>query len=636
MAYPANTRIPVSDRYWVNGCDSVRYPTDIPAGGYHWLENGVNRGGVIQTRPGKRLVFLLPGSRAQGLAIYRPYRQKEQLVWAIDGSVFWSPYPFTSYFKLPNVSFYENSPKVYFCQARQGVKLNLDGSLTLLPTPVDVLMMQDGYTASAFYIATATSKPLQSGHNRGGAPFFQCPVGTVMVYSGSRLWVAYRETIYASDFLNPNSFAERTYLAESDGFKLPEPCTGLLEVSSDPTIPPQLLAFSPFTVTAIQSGVLDRTQWQTTPNFQFLASRDYGSIADFSPINLFGMAWFFSEVGFMSFNEAMNQYRSSRVNPQDSEMMRSRANISPDRKGICAVSFQNFCLVSVPSGSRFNRHTWVMDGTPMSELDTQAGPCWAGIWTGTFPVQYAAGEIQDVPRCFEIGYLCSQHNGNQIAIWEDFIGNRTDATDDHTENPISCSFETRIFEFTQTGELFRFKYAEIDIVELVGDVALQIYYAGIKGHYRLAYSLILSAEEATAGSSAYPAWTYQGLVTDTQLDSLRPQTRTVKTPEFSGSGLGEESDTCSDTCGIESKYQHDVDKGFQLLLNWQGQMGIREIRLFVEPYAQPGIGQCTPTEAGETNIVTAIGCLPVPKVCVIRTTALGQYQSPDDGGYYGP
>jgi hypothetical protein len=615
----------------VNGVNSLVYPTDILAGGYYWGENITNRGGIPQTRPGKRLIFLLPGSRAQGLAIYRPYRDKEQLVFAIDGNVFWSRYPFTDYSQLSGIKFYQNSPKVFFCQARQGVTLNLDGSITVLPTPVDILMMQDGYTASAFYIATATSKPLQSGHNRGGAPFLQCPTGSVMAYSGSRLWVAYRETIYASDFLNPNSFAERTYLSEADGFKLPEPCSGLLETQSDAQLASSLLAFSPFSVTALQSSVLDRTTWQTTPNFQSIVSKDYGSVAEFSQVNQFGLPWFFSEVGFLSFNEALNQYRSSRVNPQDSEMLRSRQNMSPDRSGICAVSFENFTLVAVPSGSRFNRHTWVMDGAPMSQLATQAGPCWTGIWTGTYPVQFAAGEIQDVPRCFEISYLCSPQNGKQIAIWENFIGQRSDSTSDHTETPINCNLETKIFELSQNGELFRFRYAEIDVVELFGEVQLTIYYAGIKGHYRKAYELILSAEEGTAGSTAYPAWTYQGLATDTQFDTMRPQTRTIRTPEFSGSGLGEESDKCADTCRIESQYQHNVDKGFQLLINWQGKMGIREIRLFADTYPQIGIGQCTPTEAGEINIVTAIGCLPVPKVCLIQTAASGA-QTPDQ--YY--
>jgi hypothetical protein len=610
MSYPQNARVPVSDRFWVEGCNTLIFPTDIQTGFYSWGENIVNRGGVIQTRPGRNLLFTLPGKNAQGLGFYRPYQQKEQLVWAIDGKVYWSEYPFTSYQQLPNIQFYKNSPQVYFCQGRQEVILNPDASLTLMPTPADILFIQDGYTASAFYEATSTTALGTNGHNHAGAPWSQCPVGTCMAFTGSRLWVAQYDTILASDILNPNSFTEGTYLAQANGFKLPEECRGLLPTPQQDS----LLCFSSFTITSLQSGILDRTQWQTTPNFQQIISVDYGSVGPFSVFNQFGLPWFYSEVGMLSLNEALNQYRSSRVNPQDNEMMRSKMNISPIRSGICGVSFENWLLMAVPSGSKFNRHTWVMDGAPMSTLGSQAGPCWTGIWTGTYPVQFVTGEVQDVPRCFELAYSCQPStatDGSQsrIQLWEDFIGRRTD----YNETPISCSWETKIFEVSQVGELSRFKYCEIDIVELIGLVNLQIYYAGIKAHYRLIYEITLNSEEGLPGSPSYPILSYAGLVTDTKMDSFRPQTRTVRTPDYSGSQ--DEADNCADTCGVESPYQHNVDKGFQLLFNWQGRMGIREMRLFVEPYPQPGIGGCTPTEIGETNIVSSIGCFPPPVVC---------------------
>jgi hypothetical protein len=610
MSYPANARTPVVDRFWAEGCNTLIFPTDIQPGYYYWGENIVNRGGVIQTRPGRDLLFTLPGKNAQGLGFYRPYQQKEQLVWAIDGKVYWSEFPFTSYHWLSRIQFYKNAPQVFFCQARQEVMLNPDGSLTLMPTPADILFIQDGYTASAFYEATNTTYLGTNGHNKSGAPWLQCPVGTCMASVGSRLWVAQNETIFASDFLNPNSFTERTYLAEADGFKLPETCRGLLATPEQDA----LLAFSSFTITSLQAGILERTAWQNTQNFQRIVSANYGSVGSFSPVNQFGLPWFYSEVGLLSVNEALNQYRSSRVNPQDNEMLRSKMNMSPLRAGVCGVSFENWLLMAVPSGSKYNRHTWVMDGAPMSQLGSQAGPCWAGIWTGTYPVQFATGQVQDVPRCFELSYSCSEAtatDGSQsrIQLWEDFVGRRTD----HNDTPIECSWETKIFEISQTGELCRFKYCEIDVVELVGIVSLQIYYAGIKGHYRLIYEVTLAAEEGLPGSETAPLLSYAGLVTDTMMDSFRPQCRTVRTPDYSGSQ--DEADNCADTCGIETPYQHNVDKGFQLLFNWQGRMGIRELRLFVEPYPQPGIGTCTEDEAGKVNIVSSVGCLPPAVSC---------------------
>jgi hypothetical protein len=617
MAYPTNARVPVQDRYWILGCNTLVSPTDIQQGAYYWSENIANRGGVIQTRPGKNLIFSLPGNRAQGIAIYRPFRQKEQLVWAVDGNVFYSIYPFTSYAQLPNVSFYQYSPIVTFCQARQGVQANLDGSLTVLPQPVDILMMQDGYTASAFYIASSSTGLLQSGHNKPAAPWYQCPTGLQMAYSGYRLWVCYDYLVYASDLFNPNSFTEQTYLAEASGFALPETCTGMLETPwAD-----QLLCFTPFTITSLQSSITDRDSWQTTPNFQSIISKDYGSVSNFGCVNQFGLPWFFSEVGLVNLNEAMQAYRSSRINPQDMEMLRSKSNMSPDRSGICAVSFEDWLLYSVPSGSRFNRHTWIMDGAPQSQISQQAGPCWTGIWTGTYPVQYATGEIQDVPRCFEICYSCtpikdSAGNSYQIHIFEDFCGRRTDNNNNYFDTPISCSFESRIFEVSQVGELSRFKYLEIDVVELVGDVAIQFYYAGIKAHYREMYTILLKAEEGSPGNTDTQAsWAYQALATDTVFQTYKSQTRTVRTPDFSGNQF--ENDDCADTCPMESPYQLNIDKGFQILINWQGRMGIREMRIFVEPYPQPGVGACTQTEVGEVNVMSAIGCLPAPNVCLI-------------------
>lgn len=614
MAYPQNARTPVQSRYWIGGANSALFPTDLPDTQFHWGENLVNRAGIVQTRPGRELLFRLPGKRAQGFCIYRPYRQKEQLVWAIDGLIYSSIYPFTTYFQVPNIQFYPDSPKIYMCQARQAAQRNLDGSLTMLATPVDMLLLQDGYTASAFYIATSSTKAQQAGHNKGGPPLYQLPVGTIMAFAGSRLWVANQETIYASDLLNPNSFTESTYLAEADGFKLPEPCTGLLETAHQDS----LLCFSPFTTSALQSGIIDRTQWQQTPNFQSIIVRDYGSVSPWGVLNQFGLPWAYSEIGLGRWDEAFDTYRSSKLVSRDLEMLRSKDNISPDRSGICGVAFENWLLMAVPSGSRYNRHTWVMDGAPQSLIGgaTDIPPCWSGIWTGTYPVQFATGEVQDVPRCFELSYNCLHVPSDpHICIWEDFIGRRTDKIAPATETPIAVSWETKIFEISQVGELIRFKFAEIDCVEIVGNVSIQIYYAPIRAHYRLLYELLISAEEGLPGSDEFPLWTYQNIVTDTTFESFRPQTRTIRTEEITGTAS--EEDGCSDTCGVESNYQHSVDKGFQLLINWQGRMGIRELRLFVENYPQPGTGTCTPSEENEVNIVSSIGCLPSPKICTI-------------------
>src|SRR6516162_5871067 len=84
----------ILDGQYVGGCDSLLYPTDLAPGTYAWGVNIVNRGGIVQTRPGKRHVVSFSGRNGQGVYWVRTIDDRNYACVAIDGQVYWSPFPF--------------------------------------------------------------------------------------------------------------------------------------------------------------------------------------------------------------------------------------------------------------------------------------------------------------------------------------------------------------------------------------------------------------------------------------------------------------------------------------------------------------------------------------------------------------
>ena len=93
-----------------------------------------------------------------------------------------------------------------------------------------------------------------------------------MSQSGGRLWIAVGRQVYASDYVIPTQFREQTYLAEASGFQFPRLVTALL----DAPISQGLLVFTDHAVCNLQSQIIDRTTWQTTPGFQNTVTSEIG------------------------------------------------------------------------------------------------------------------------------------------------------------------------------------------------------------------------------------------------------------------------------------------------------------------------------------------------------------------------
>lgn len=600
-----------SENDWSLGVDSYTHFTRIGKGYICWGVNIVNRGGMLQTRPGKKLVLNLPiAGKPQGICLFRPTPSygMECLVFAVAGNIYMSRYPFKDYQYVSGVAFDPHAPMIVFCAGKKVSALNADGTLQILTQPYNVLIIQDGATAAGVFDGSHPT----AYHIYAGAPGYGTPLGLHMAWSGNRLWVAREESVFASDYLDPLTFSDSIYLATADNFQLPFPCSGMIETPDERT----LLAFTQTAIVSFQSQIADRTMWQQVTDFQKIIVPDTGNMAPRAIFNQFGTTWFLSEFGFTNLNMAQGQAGTDRIPPKDIEMMRSKDNIGADRSLACGTAFSDFALLSVPSGSSDNRHTWVMDAAPQSRLGSQitmfsplmGTVSWSGVWTGTYPIEYASDIVQGETRCFELAKNCVLFNGSHLNIWENFSGQRYD----YTGTPIQCMAELRCFDLGT--DLYKFRNVEVDLAEILGEVKIEIWYTGVRGNYVKICDKTIEAEIGIFRPGLLIQYDANPL-TDTVLESWRPQIRTIHSEEVSGAA--EESTDFGPLCGPESKYQQNIDKGFQILFRWSGACGIRQIRLYADQFFETRTGLCEQDELAGVNIIEEIGQLPPPLVCII-------------------
>lgn len=575
-------------------------------GCYAWGVNTLNRGGIVQTRPRRRRIASFIGTYAQGTIAYRTFDQTQYQVVAIDGLIYYSQFPFNMFTVVPGITFNKFAPRIYFCVARQSVQI-VGGNIVLLPNPIDWLLMQDGVSSAAWWVPP-NSTP--SGFNSSNQPYSvgqptMLPIGKAMAFSGNRLWVAVDHQVFASDILNPQRFLENTYVALQSAFYFPKPVVQLFQGPLNQG----LFVTTEDGLYNLQSNILNRTQWQTTPQFQTTITEEFGSPAPFSIVNQHGLPWFWSSKGFMSMDMALNTQITNVIYPRDGEMVRSKNRLSPSQQGICAGIFENVLLLAVPSMSQFNRHTWVMDGGVANKLQSSSGICWSSVWTGTFPVQFSTFKVNGVEHCLELSYsggsLASGGNAQGIHLWENFLPGIQ--KDDNT-TPVQSSMETRMY-MCPNDELNQACFVELQLANVYGNVTLNFYMAGIAGLYQLVSVAQLRADIGPFGNTSAPGggtlfYGFTGQA-NTQLESFRPQTRYVRSAETvvtAGSLANSQNPHM-----IELGTLDWIDKGFQILLTWTGNMGARAIKFFYLPRSEPSIGQLGPSEFSTPKIVLETG-----------------------------
>lgn len=535
---------------FVGGANSALDPTQLPPGFYSRGMNVVHRGGIVQCRPGYKCMMELPEGRVQGLAVFKPKVGMESLLFVVEGNLYVSAYPFNTYRHLSEVSFSSTATQVFFKQVEQSVRLNVDGSLSFI-TPRNLMVIQDGgYSKPVVYDgATAHSTT-------------DIPLGGAMEWVADRLWVARGSSLYASDIANPVAFTENLYIASPAFFVLPGDITGL---SKTPSVDfPQLLVFTRNSTTLIQAGIRNRASWSATPDFQREVLPHIGCVSHRSIVAHHGILFWFSRYGLTSLDAAMQANITSALPYRDAEMTDSKARLSSDLSGVCSSVFENYLLVSVPFEDKYNRHTWVMDTTPIQASSGEMARTWSGYWTGTRPVEWVSTAVNGVNRIF---YVSMDYDG-VARLWEAFTPDRLD-----NGCPITWFVETRALVGSLAGKYKDFRYSELFLTELCGDVDIAVFWAG---SHRGKYKKILTKRiRAARGSLSY---TSPVKATD-KIFALKKQSRFLRTQDGKAISEGE---TLS-SCNVESPQSEFMDFAFQLLVVGSGPGALRGYLMYMDP-----------------------------------------------------
>lgn len=572
--------------FLTSGMQSATDPIFIDDRAYVSSMNTVNRGGLVQTRPGYQCLFRLPDGNLQGGTYFRPLNSPAYLVFAVSGIVYASLFPFVTYAPLPGIKFYKSAKQIFWATAFRSATLNTDGTIAIVDT-TRCLMMQDGGYSRAAYWDGAVSRHLDPNPN-DIINACETPLGGPMACSGGRLWVSYKNQLFSSDIDNPLKFTESQILGVGGTFFMGEEITGLAEIPGLAT--PQLVVFTEFEAQLFRSGIRDRTLWksQTSPPFQSPLFPETGCLSHKSIISQYGMLWWMSHTGLINFNAAQQAAVTSALSPQDVEMAVSKGNLSPNLADCDLIGFENYLLASVPSGSRNNRHTWVVDKTVIDNAQQASLPAWNSIWTGTNPVEWMKGPVDGTLRIFHV----SRDEDGANRLWEAFTGERSDGG-----LPITSYLETKThidFNPRATGlDLKKFVRAEVTFTEVVGDVSAAIYWAGTRGVYKklAEFNFIATTGALETGVAVGENDVVRG---------YRPQTRIVKTPSVNIASL---ADLPNSICGVESGQLDNVDIGFSLLIVWNGRAAVRSYRIWADPEQEKGEGSVPKPEAVENIVV---------------------------------
>lgn len=584
----------------VLGCDSYTQSAELDDREFVMGQNVVCRGGIVQTRPGSRSLFCAPDGNFQGCTLFTPDNGVSHLVFAVDGKVYVSAAPFTSYRRLWSIQFSVVAKYIAWATCLKSTTYDNDGNLIPIEDPYSVLVMQDGLSRAAYWDGGS------SGHlNPSPAPdvtdivpgYQETVIGLWMIWSGNRLWVSRGNQVFASDIGNPLKFTEATYLNEGRAFYLSGPCTGFVATPDQQGI----VAFTENDGTFFQSSIQDRTLWLTTPEFQKVVLPNIGCVAPRSLITQYGLNWWFSARGLTNFNAALRLNITSRIDYQDNQMFSSKAYLSPDLSGICSSYYENYLMCSVPSADVLNRHTWVLDQAP---FDGNAN-AWVGFWSGWRPIEWARGIVNGSERVF---FGSIDYDGKN-RMWEAMLTDRTD-----NGCAITCYAQLRDHAAGNLKQK-RYEWSKFYLSQIYGDVDLNVYVASTKGAYQLQKSFHLVATKG----QVYAETEYS----DTRpFAGNRPQARTIRTP----SGI---VDNDCNSCGVESTPGNKVDYAFSHLLVWSGQMGIRAYQLWMLESPERDGGDCEEDEVAP-RVLNAAGCSSVESLYV-DGMVFEEFESTKDG-----
>jgi len=549
----ARNKVTDGEMTFVNGQNSSLAPDSLLPGTYCRGMNVVNRGGVIQCRPGYRCLSALPDGVLQGGAIFRPRRGQAVLLFGVAGLLYISEAPFRTYTQVPDVQFSPTASQLYFKQVIQTAVNNEDGSIRLI-NPKSLMVIQDGGTSPAVLF--------DGSHGVAQTSETGIPSGGPMEWICDRLWVARGARLYASDIANPTSFTEPLYFATARSFLLSGNITGMSRGPAQAFA--QLLVFTETTTTLFQAGIRNRELWAVTPDFQKEILPDIGCVSDRSITTHFGYLWWYSQHGLTNLDAAAQAFVSSEITYTDGEMQDSKARLGSDKSSIACATFENYFICSVPHADKFNSHTWILDNLSMVGSQQRTAPVWNSVWTGTRPVQWLTGSINGVARAL---YFSVDYDGVN-RLWEAFTPDRLD-----DGCPITWWAELRATTFQMPGLLKEFRYSRLFTSEISGVFDVAVFWAGSS---RGKYKNILT-KRINAGDGFFQPDSV--ITADTQIFALKKQSRPLTTQD----GRALIADTTLSSCDIEAPNEEFRDESFQLLIVGSGPGALRGYINYAEP-----------------------------------------------------
>lgn len=600
---------------WIHGVNSVRNPWYLPEDQFKWGVNVTCRGGLVQTRPGFSMRLSLPKGNFQGGIIFNAnkqaqssatvktisgttYQQKATIflpdgsaveapeasyaMFCVDGSVYYAPFPLKqpknwTQYKLTGISLDPNTPRVNFCIATQSATIKTGTSVNVTPSH-RLLIIQDGINQPAYW----------DGSDKIGAHSPDMPIGYWMAYSGNRLWVANGNIISASDLANPLGWTERTQGTGRGDFSVPRPVTAIQDYVGQNN-DTRLFVFTDRSTYTLASGILDRAQWAATANFQQTVFPTIGCVAGNSIAFQAGQMWWYAQGGLVAIDVAAASYLSSQVLYKDIEMAKAKRLMAPDNTGICATSFENYLLYSIPYLEPLNSATMVLDYAAASEWNQQRSPAWCGVWTGIRPVSWSSGVINNQSRAFAFSVdYASTSDGSYNHLWEAFTENRFDTYLQINQDGSTSDLISRIYCQMESGmlgdkmDLKQFVYSEIDCSQISGTVDVKVSFRGSKGQYQPILSTRLLAATAP--------YQYENNIASSKISELgllQTQYRRL---------ISENSNRKTSYTSCESNLTLDVDKAFSLLIEWCGSLGVEALRMFSDPWQTISGGTVTAPE----------------------------------------
>lgn len=533
------------------GVNSNLHPAYLRPNQVSWSINTINKGGILDTRPGYETKFRLPDGKAQGMTSFTPTDGNLNLVMAVNGLIYVSQFPFTDYTQLTGISFDPHVDHVVFKVAIQA-KI---GSTIIEPRPV--LMMQDGVSKAAYWDGST------SRHLNPGGTTNETVQGLWMEWIGNRLWVSRGRQLFASDIFDPLHFTENTYLG--GGGSLQAMDGDIITMLARTADNRSLLVFTIHNTTIVKAGITDRAQWPTTPDFIALLFPGVGSAAGKSGFYHNGELWWWSVEGGRRFTQVGAAILNSRNSVASIEMKRSFENLSrPVQSRTCGFSFGTFLGYSLPSGDVFNRHTWVLDTSTNSQLSSESPLAWLGAWMGTRPVEWTTAYVRGVDRSF---YISQDACG--VRVWEAFLKDRTD-----NGGRIFCSVEFGGITFNEPTSFKRFLFTEFHLSYLSGNVSITTDYKADWGCWKRLADINLCATDCI-----------RELNCEDVNATIMNQNRFFKTQEALHACLSE-----------EGTYSEDIGVYFQNRIRWYGKNAVRLYKSQAQQFQESSTGACAKSD----------------------------------------